>query len=225
MDAAIQPIYANDLYLIGRQNLFVGLWRFYTGIAWATPVFSGTEDRGCHLLSAERSLGTRFALGNRRLGRLSFQLPLTGSFPMRLTKLQVASGHLETACDLDLAQAHPATVVLLAGTAEDMFRCLPATNDTPAVGEHMLQYARQMTGRPDLHYREIYEDMVGLRNAVKHAEHSDEAHVEVGRRNVHRYLIGALMNALRCGIELSEAMIETLVRITDIEDALESPSR
>jgi len=142
----------------------------------------------------------------------------------RPTKLQIASGHLETACQLYLAQAHPATVVLLAGTAEDMFRCLPATNDTPAVGEHMLQYARQLTARPDLHYREIHEDMVGLRDAVKHANRADETHVDIGRTDVHRYLVGALMNAFRCGVDLTEAMTETFVRIADIEDALERPS-
>lgn len=141
----------------------------------------------------------------------------------RLTKLQIASGHLETACELFLTDAYPATVVLLAGTAEDMFRCLPVSNDTPAVGEHMLEYARQLTSRPDLHYREIKEDMVGLRDAVKHANRADETHVEIGRTDVHRYLVGALMNAFRCGVDLTEAMTETFVRIADIEDALERP--
>lgn len=139
---------------------------------------------------------------------------------MLLTKLQVAAGHLEIACELYLCDSRPATVVLLAGTAEDMFRNLPALNDTPAVGDHMLQYARQLTARPDLAYGAISEDMVGLRNAVKHVNREDEPEVSVGRVDVHRYLVGALLNALRCEVSFSHAMTETLVRIADIEDGL-----
>ncbi len=160
--------------------------------------------------------------GERRSG---YDFALTFHWqPMRLTKLQMAIGHLQAACELYLADAHPASVVLLAGTAEDMFRCLPATNDTPAVGEHMLQYARQLTTRPDLRYREIEDDMVGLRNSVKHVNRDDESHVEVGRSDIHRYLVGALMNGFRCGVELSESMVETYVRIVDVEDGLERPT-
>ncbi|GEM_PF-5755682 len=77
--------------------------------------------------------------------------------PMRLSKQDIAMGHLEVACVLYLAGRHPATVVLLAGTAEDMLRALPPASDTPTIGEHMLQVAKQMTSRHDLVYRDIEE--------------------------------------------------------------------
>ncbi|MGY0529256.1 hypothetical protein [Stenotrophomonas sp. C-A] len=136
---------------------------------------------------------------------------------MRLSKLDIAIGHLEAACALYLAGHHPATVVLLAGTAEDMLRALPPVNDTPTIGEHMLQVARQMSARQDLLYRDIKEDMVGLRNAVKHANREGEHHVDLFPVDEHRYLLGALLNAFRCGADFSTAMTEAYVRIADAE--------
>ncbi|EED40625.1 TPA: hypothetical protein ACG4NT_000457 [Stenotrophomonas maltophilia] len=136
---------------------------------------------------------------------------------MRLSKLDIAIGHLEAACALYLAGHHPATVVLLAGTAEDMLRALPPANDTPTIGEHMLQVARQMSARQDLVYRDIKEDMVGLRNAVKHATREGEHHVDLFPVDEHRYLLGALLNAFRCGAHFSAAMTEAYVRIADAE--------
>jgi hypothetical protein len=136
---------------------------------------------------------------------------------MRLSKQDIAMGHLEVACVLYLTGRHPATVVLLAGTAEDMLRALPPANDTPTIGEHMLQVAKQMTSRHDLVYRDIKEDMVGLRNAVKHATREAERHVDLSRVDEHRYLLGALLNALRCGADFSPAMMEAYVRIADAE--------
>ncbi|WP_329913679.1 hypothetical protein [Stenotrophomonas sp. SMYL86] len=136
---------------------------------------------------------------------------------MRLSKLDIAIGHLEAACMLYLAGRHPATVVLLAGTAEDMLRALPPANDTPTIGEHMLNVAKQMSARQDLAYRDIKEDMVGLRNAVKHANREGENHVDLFPVDEHRYLLGALLNAFRCGTDFSAAMTEAYVRIADAE--------
>lgn len=83
---------------------------------------------------------------------------------------------------------------------------------------NMLQYARQLTDRPDLAYSAISEDMVGLRNSVKHVNRDGEAEVSISRVDVHRYLVGALLNAFRCGVSFSHAMTKTFVRIADIED-------
>lgn len=100
---------------------------------------------------------------------------------MRLSKLDIAIGHLEAACALYLAGHHPATVVLLAGTAEDMLRALPPANDTPTIGEHMLQVARQMSARQDLVYRDIKEDMVGLRLSPRGPQRSSGRRSAVSR--------------------------------------------
>jgi hypothetical protein len=136
---------------------------------------------------------------------------------MRLSKQDIAMGHLEGACMLYLTGLHPATVVLLAGTAEDMLRTLPPANDTPTVGQHMLEVARQMSARQDLVYGDIKEDMVGLRNAVKHATREGEHHVDLFPVDEHRYLVGALLNAFRCGAHFSAAMTETYARIAESE--------
>ena len=81
----------------------------------------------------------------------------------------------------------------------------------------MLNVAKQMSARKELAYRDIKEDMVGLRNAVKHANREGERHVDLFRVDEHRYLLGALLNAFRCGAYFSSAMTEAYVRIADAE--------
>lgn len=116
---------------------------------------------------------------------------------MKLHKIEIAKRQLDVAIDILRADGDYLAIITLAGAAEEILGALVKRQNKLAVVDHLIELDCKLSGGRE--FDVVNHEINGIRNALKHANHSNEDEIEVEHSDAVAILSRAVANYILLG--------------------------